>query len=260
MIKALFFDIDGTLVSFKTHTIPQSTIDALIKAKEKGVKIFISTGRPLPFINNLQDINNLIDGYMTTNGGFCFIGDKVVSQTPIPKEDVYKIIEFARIMDFSCVVVGEKDIAIYNYKEIVDEIFHRMLNVDYDFSKNSIEDVLQQNILQITPFITQTQEEEIMPILKGCFSARWYPLFTDITASNVNKGNALIEMANYENIDIDETMALGDGGNDISIVQKAGVGVAMGNAGEELKKFANFITSSVDEDGVMKALKHYNVI
>lgn len=47
MIKALFFDIDGTLVSFNTHQIPQSAIQAITRAKEKGIKIYISTGRPL---------------------------------------------------------------------------------------------------------------------------------------------------------------------------------------------------------------------
>ena len=53
MIKALFFDIDGTLVSFKTHQIPVSTIEALEAAKAKGIQIFISTGRPRIIINNL---------------------------------------------------------------------------------------------------------------------------------------------------------------------------------------------------------------
>ena len=60
MIKALFFDIDGTLVSFHTHRIPRSTVESLEKAKKKGLKIFISTGRPLTYINNLDDIKSLI--------------------------------------------------------------------------------------------------------------------------------------------------------------------------------------------------------
>ena len=65
MIKALFFDIDGTLVSFKTHEIPVSTIEALTAAKAKGIHIFISTGRPRVIINNLSALQerNLIDGY-----------------------------------------------------------------------------------------------------------------------------------------------------------------------------------------------------
>ena len=68
MTKALFFDIDGTLVSFKTHAIPASTIEALKRAKANGVKIYISTGRPFLFINNLGQIASLIDGYRTNNG------------------------------------------------------------------------------------------------------------------------------------------------------------------------------------------------
>lgn len=59
MIKALFFDIDGTLVSFKTHQIPESTVEALTLAKEKGIKVFISTGRPFPLINNLDAITTV---------------------------------------------------------------------------------------------------------------------------------------------------------------------------------------------------------
>lgn len=67
MIKAIFFDIDGTLVSFKTHRIPDSAIEAITKAKAKGIRIYISTGRPFPLINNLSDIQHLIDGYITAN-------------------------------------------------------------------------------------------------------------------------------------------------------------------------------------------------
>lgn len=58
-IKAAFFDIDGTLISFKTHKIPQSTIDALTEAKQNGIKIFISTGRPVALITNIDAIKHL---------------------------------------------------------------------------------------------------------------------------------------------------------------------------------------------------------
>ncbi len=72
-VKALFFDIDGTLVSFKTHRIPQSTVDALEQAKKNGVEVYISTGRPKQIINNLGQIEHLIDGYITANGARCFV-------------------------------------------------------------------------------------------------------------------------------------------------------------------------------------------
>ena len=67
-------------------------------------------------------------------------------------------------------------------------------------------------------------------------------------------------MADYLGLNIEETMSFGDGGNDISIIKEAGVGVAMGNAGEDLKQVADFITTHVDEDGVRNALLEYGVI
>ena len=67
-------------------------------------------------------------------------------------------------------------------------------------------------------------------------------------------------MADYLGLNIEETMSFVDGGNDISIIKEAGVGVAMGNAGEDLKQVADFITTHVDEDGVRNALLEYGVI
>lgn len=92
MIKALFFDIDGTLVSFNTHKIPDSTIQAIEQAKEKGIQVYISTGRPFSLINNIDEISHLIDGYITVNGAYCFIGEQVISCSPIPVEDVLTLI------------------------------------------------------------------------------------------------------------------------------------------------------------------------
>ena len=90
MTKALFFDIDGTLVSFETHAIPASTIEALKAVRSKGIKIFIATGRPKTIINNLSEIQNLglIDGYITMNGAYCFVGDEVIYKSAIPAEEV----------------------------------------------------------------------------------------------------------------------------------------------------------------------------
>lgn len=67
-------------------------------------------------------------------------------------------------------------------------------------------------------------------------------------------------MAAAENIAIADTMAFGDGGNDIAILRQAGIGVAMGNANDDVKAVANYITSSVDDDGIANALKHFGVI
>ena len=227
-IKALFFDIDGTLVSFDTHKIPQTTVDALEQAKKNGVEVYISTGRPPMIINNLGQIEHLIDGYITTNGARCF--------------------------------VGEHHLATHHYTDEVYEIFAKGLGVDCHIFLTDVKDLGDEAVLQVTPFCSEEQEKLLMPTLQNCTSGRWHPAFTDITAADADKGKGLHAMADYLGLNISETMAFGDGGNDITIVQEAGIGVAMGNAGDNLKAVADYITTSVDEDGVMNALLKYGVI
>ncbi len=257
MIKAIFFDIDGTLVSFKTHRIPASTIKAIMMAKAKGIRIYISTGRPFSLINNLNEIQHFIDGYITTNGALCFSGNDIISCTPIPQKDVLTMIDFSNKMEFPCMIVGEKDLTMYNSNESTDRIFRQMLNVNNLKEDNRIDSMLQQRILQLTPVISETEEQEIMPHLTGCISCRWYPEFADITAKEANKGNGFLDIISHQGIDIKETMAFGDGGNDISIIQKAGIGIAMANANHELKEVADYVTSSVDDDGIYNAFKRF---
>ena len=260
MIKALFFDIDGTLVSFNTHKVAQSTIDGLNIAKERGIKIFISTGRPLSFINNLEDIEHLIDGYITTNGSYNFMGRSVISMHSIPKEEVLTLVDYLNKHEYPAILVGTDNTAVINHKPIVDRIVIDTLNItNIDFSITA-ETVLQQDILQITPFITQEQQDIIMPQIPHCASERWHPEFIDTVNKQASKGKALSDIVAYNDLLISETMAFGDGGNDISMLLKAGVGVAMGNANDNVKAMANYVTSSADDDGIYKALKHFEVI
>lgn len=257
MIKALFFDIDGTLVSFQTHRIPDSTVQAIRQAKKLGIQVFISTGRPFSLINNLQEISELIDGYITVNGAYCFIGKQVISCSPIPEEDVRTLIRQSDEMNFACMVVGEKDLIMYNSNEKVDYIFRQMLNVHGMKESCSLDSLWAYPILQLTPVISEEEERQIMPLLPHCVSSRWYPDFADITAQGTDKGRGLRAFMAFLGLKKEETMAFGDGGNDIPIVREAGIGVAMGNANESLKAVADYVTACVDEEGIRKALEHF---
>ncbi len=259
-IKALFFDIDGTLVSFQTHRIPQSTVDALEQAKARGVKVYISTGRPVPLITNLSQIEHLIDGYITTNGAHCFVGDHLVCKCPISPSDVEKVLADSDRNDYTVVVVGERHIAVHRRASIFDELFVQGLGVDNVELSSDVADLAGESILQLSPFCSAEQEAALFTSLQNCTSGRWHPAFTDITASDADKGKGLEKMAEYLGLDISEIAAFGDGGNDISIIKVAGVGVAMGNAGDDVKAVADYVTTSVDEEGVKNALVHLGVI
>ena len=247
---ALFFDIDGTLVSFKTHEIPPSTILALTQAKANGSRVYIATGRPPIIITNLGAIEHLIDGYITTNGALCFVGDKLVACQPIDKDDVMTCVEDSKAKGYSLIIVGRKDVAVLDHSGDVDRIFRQMLAVKNLDKASPLDVVLQQDILQLTPFFPADYEPELMARMPKCISGRWHPEFTDITANGADKGKGIVAMARHEGFDPSRTIAFGDGGNDLPLASAVGCFVAMGNADDEVKAAADDVCPPVDEDGV----------
>lgn len=256
MIKALFFDIDGTLVSFKTHTIPSSTVDAINQVKEKGIKVFISTGRPKAIINNLGSLT--FDGFITMNGAYCFVGDDVIYKSSIPEEDVTTLVRYVKKKSLTSIFVREKKMFIVNPNWMSDE-FSTTLNVP-PITPIELDEIEGTEIFQISPFITPAQENKLMPQLPHCESGRWHPSFTDIVAKGNGKARGIDEIIKHFGFSIEETMSFGDGGNDISMLKHAGIGVAMGNAAEDVKKSADYVTDTVDHEGIAKALKHFELI
>jgi Cof subfamily protein (haloacid dehalogenase superfamily) len=257
---ALFFDIDGTLVSFKTHEIPPSTILALTQAKANGHRVYIATGRPPIIITNLGAIEHLIDGYITTNGAYCFVGNETVACQPIAKNDVLTIVNDAQEKGYSLIVVGRRDVAVLDPTGDVQRIFQQMLAVKNLDKASPLEKVLEQDIMQMTPFFPADYERQLMARLPQCVSGRWHPEFTDITANGADKGKGILAIAQHERLDASHTIAFGDGGNDTSMILQAGIGIAMGNAIDELKQQADYVTTSVDDDGVLNALRHFGII
>ncbi|KAA6324348.1 5-amino-6-(5-phospho-D-ribitylamino)uracil phosphatase YcsE [termite gut metagenome] len=256
MIKALFFDIDGTLVSFKTHTIPQSAVDAIEQAKRQGVKVFISTGRPKVIINNLGDL--VFDGYITMNGSYCFVGEEVVYTCKIPQEDVQTMVDIVERDNIPCVFVEENRMNLCNMSEKAEE-FQRLLKVP-PMPVITTGEVMSKEIYQMSPFITVEQERVIMPLLPHCSAERWFPTFTDVVTANNGKEKGIDEIINYFGFGLEETMSFGDGGNDMGMLRHAAIGVAMGNANDAVKQAADYVTTSVDDNGIKNALQHFHII
>ena len=82
----------------------------------------------------------------------------------------------------------------------------------------------------------------------------------DVTAKGNTKQNGIDQIIRHFGIKLEETMAFGDGGNDISMLRHAGIGVAMGNANDDVKAASNYTTTSVDEDGIANALKYFGIV
>lgn len=255
MIKAIFLDIDGTLVSFKTHRIPQSTIDALSKARRRGVKVFIATGRPLPFVNNLDGLE--YDGIMTVNGANCQIdGGRLLCHNPISRGDLMRLMEYYKIHPFPIAFASNTDVFMTMSSEEVGDVFE-LLNLDAPRTA-PIDECLNMDVMQIIGFFNTDEETVLMrDVLTGCAVQRWHSKFADVISAGNNKARGIDTMIGYYGISLDETMAFGDGGNDKEMLRHVRFGVAMGNARSEVKEVAHYVTQSVDNDGIALALQKF---
>ena len=257
MIKAVFFDIDGTLVSFKTHRVPDSAKRAIAALRAKGVRVFIASGRQLLAINNLEDLQ--FDGYVTLNGGYCIVGEQVIYKHSMPSEDMVSLVQYMEEReDFPCIFVHENAFCINYTDERTDEVF-RLLNFPQPPTL-PLREAATGDIFQLVAFFTKEQEKAIMAVMPHCEATRWNPLFSDVIPKGSSKQVGVDKMFDYFGISLDESMAFGDGGNDVLMLKHVGIGVAMGNAEDEVKRAADYVTDSVDEDGVEKALRHFGVI
>ena len=256
MIKAVFFDIDGTLVSFKTHEVPASAIAALTALREQGVKVFIATGRQKGSINNLGSLQ--FDGYVTLNGGYCLAGEEVIYKRSIPKADIEALIRYQQEKPFPCALV-EEDGLFQNYIDENALSLYGLLNFPLP-PVRPLEENNGKEVFQLIAFFQAGNEEEIMSVLPHCEATRWNPLFADVVPKGSSKAIGIDHIIAHYGIRLEETMAFGDGGNDIPMLRHAGIGVALGDASDEVKAAADWVTTSVDEDGIMNALKHFGVI
>lgn len=260
MIKAVFFDVDGTLVSFKTHRVPQSTLEAIKKLQAKGIKVFVATGRHPSILtegNNVHEID--FDGFVTLNGQYCFTKDgKVIYENNICREDIVALLEFLKENRFPCAFVEDRD----TYMNYIDNVVVNLLK-SVNVPLPPIEDIERAKdgkVFQLNPYIPVEFEVEVMKVLPNCEATRWSPTFIDVIPAGGGKHVAIQKIMEYYGYKKDEIMAFGDGGNDKTMLMTAGIGVAMGNANEDVKEIADYVTTSVDNDGVLNALKHFNVI
>lgn len=261
MIEAIFFDIDGTLLSFNTHKVPQSAIDAIEILQKKGIKTFIATGRHRKEINGFAPL--LFDAYITLNGSYCFDKENtVIHKSPLTKADMEVLIKIQQSDDkFPCFLGTHDDMILNFMNEQVDETYQTFgirgsAPVPFDEWKK----VAQGEIFQLVAFIGPEHDKKITEAMPDVSSVRWTPLFTDIIARDTNKQTGIDHILEHYNIPLENTMAFGDGNNDIQMLKHVGIGVAMGNAAEHVKQAADFATDTVDNDGILKGLQHYGLI
>ena len=256
MIKAAFFDVDGTLLSHKTKQVPPSTLKALEMLKAAGIRCVVSTGRTVREMAKLPMGGLTFDAYITMNGQLTLdetyqrlYGMTLEGET---KNFVLKLFEEKRIP----VILVEQDRLYTNF------VNDRVTAVQAAISSNvpPVGKYEGAELYQTCVYVTGEEEAVLAPIAEHCEITRWHPGGVDVIAKGGGKRTAIMRYLQMCGIAPEETIAFGDGENDMGMLQLAGIGVAMGNAGQQVKQVADYVTADIDDDGIEKALKHFGLI
>ena len=117
-----------------------------------------------------------------------------------------------------------------------------------------------EKVYQILAFVPEHQKKLLDDLLDECTVTSWNDTGIDIIPKSGGKNAGIQQYLDEQGIDRNEIMAFGDGENDMKMLQFAGIGVAMGNASDTVKAAADYVTDTVDNDGVEKALRHFGLI
>ena len=250
-IKALLLDVDGTLLTSDGRGMQSSTIEALAACRERGVRLFLATGRqPNELTNCLGGFE--FDAQVLLNGQLCVDRSGVFFDNPVPHWEVSAMVKQVSEKGYACQFVTRDG----SFVNIVNENVLRVC-VDLAIDVPPVEDISRapdMRIYQFNPYVPADMDHLPMSVLKNCVLKRWHPLFSDIYPANGGKMRGIAALMEKTGIDISQCVAFGDSANDVDMLKAAGFSVAMGNANSECRDAADYVTASNDDDGIAKAL------
>jgi Cof subfamily protein (haloacid dehalogenase superfamily) len=265
MYKAVFIDMDGTLLQ-KDHTISDTTKQVIKKLLDKGVFIVPISARPLhailPISKEVFPDNIPV---VSLNGSYIFLNGEIIYQSSVPLEEVINVQKEIAPHDVSAMYYSqmdwyaEKDNAHIQKEQKITDVkikiqpFH--LTIDEWKAKKSGPNKI---LIAGNPDLIDNIEKELIDQHGDKLNmSKSKTTYLEVMSLTSSKTKAIQFLLDKYGIKRNEIIAIGDNYNDKEMIEFAGVGVAMGNAPDEIKKVANYITDTNNDDGVAKALNHF---
>lgn len=261
-IKLVFFDIDETLYVKDKAYVPPSVYTAIRKLKERGIVPGIATGRARGVfpreIDELIEQEN-IDMMVTINGQHNSYQGKVIERHPIAIAKIERLIEFFEQHRIIYAFISNERIAV---SAITPEMQAALnpITTEYVVDKQHYR---QHEVYQMLAFYDASQDALIQAsgVLGGDLKVlRWHKYSVDVLEDAGSKARGIDTLARHLGYTADNVMAFGDGINDSEMIAHVGLGVAMGNALPELKQMAQYVTSDIEDDGILNALIALKII
>lgn len=252
--KIAFFDMDHTLYDSETGHINKEDLEAIKKLKDAGVKICVATGRPLNQMNHI--LEHISFEYLVLINGAYVLNEQheVIYKNPIKDEDFEDIYQWAYRHNYP-LSIHFGDITYIYWGEELQDAMWKSYNVieGIEATKNTLyhKDHAPYNTIITAPF------EEVEAFVQTNSSLRYDKIEDgtyDIFTKDNDKCFGIEVLLKKLGLSWEQTIAFGDSTNDLMMLSKAGLGVAMGNAHELAKQNANYITKSIKEHGISDAI------
>ena len=260
--KIIFFDIDDTLCR-QGKIMPQSREVLARLKKETNHILGLATGRGFKFLPpDFKEFmaNKTFDFIVGLNGQNNVLNNdknSIISSYPLPLEDIEKIVAICNKYKIIYQQHSHKDL-VPSTKTPFESILksYEGYFVDKDYYKSN-------ELYQISVVIEENKEpanfeEELKEV--GYLMARWFRFGADLIRPKITKFKGILDICAFYNIDIKNTIAFGDGLNDIEMLSKVGLGIAMGDGWEEAKKAAKYISENIENRGIEKALIKFGIL
>lgn len=263
-IKIVVFDIDGTLLSAGKDKIEESAVNAIHKLKENGIKVLVATGRSMGFIKD--HVKEVLDcDYYVTINGHCVLNrnKEVIIQHAISPNSVQRMLTLCRKQNIPMALkTAHKMVVLNDY-----EGFYHHYSQGFDVRHLLLDDTLNQDYFikvdkPLSIFLITTMEK-IKPFIQDFPEFQFIgagPVSMDVFGSDINKTLGIKEILDLNGLTWDNVMTFGDGDNDIDMTKMASIGIAMGNATDNMKAISDFVTLNIDEGGIEYGLKHFNLV
>ena len=257
--KAVFMDVDGTLLGYASHSIHPADIEIIQELYYQGIPLFIATGRDLDSpaeVVALEPVLPYITGFISSNGQHCFLCDGTeISQHDLDPEEYTRIREMAAEKHISLLYAHDGK-TWATLESPMAKRFSELVNIPAPpvrpFQESDMP--IRKSSIYITP---EDEAAFLRPLLKKIRLAWTGPNFADFIPADIGKATGIREMCEAFRIAPADIVAFGDGENDLDMLRFAGTGVAMGNASETVKAAADHVTGTSEEAGIARFLAEH---
>lgn len=262
--KALLFDVDGTLFN-SNHEISKLTLEGIKKAYEKGIKIAVVTGRSPSGVKSVKDQLGFSVPFICSGGAIAFDNKgKIIYENALGGKNTKDVIDYVKSLKIDAlwnVYANDKW-----YAEKLDDYRTRreeeiLCTKAETIDVNLIPSINIDKVMFIaTDDVISYLDIKLREEFKNFAIVRSQVIIVEVTANNVNKATAINSILDEWKLDKNEIIAFGDSNNDLEMLDYVGVGVAMGNASDNVKNQSDYVTLGNDSDGIYYALKHFGII